>query len=43
MPTYLAEKKKCAFYASMRIFNGLPLSLTTLMDENAKFKVALRE
>jgi hypothetical protein len=33
---------KSTFYAGIRIFNSLPRSLTTLGNEEAQFKVALR-
>jgi hypothetical protein len=35
--------QKSTFYAGIRIFNRLPLSLISLKNEKTKFKVALRE
>jgi hypothetical protein len=35
--------QKSTFYASIRIFNRLPLSLISLKNEKTKFKVALRK
>jgi hypothetical protein len=42
MPTYLVFKKS-TFYAGIRIFNRLPLSLISFKNEKTKFKVALRK
>jgi hypothetical protein len=39
----LSSFKKSTFYAGIRIFNRLPLSLISLKNENTKFKVALRK
>jgi hypothetical protein len=30
--------QKCAYYAGIRIFNRLPLCLSVLMNDKAKFK-----
>ena len=35
--------QKSTFYAGIRIFNRLPLSLISLKNEKTKFKVALRK
>jgi hypothetical protein len=32
-----------AYYAGITIFNSLPSNLTTLMDKQAQFKVALKK
>jgi len=39
MPTYLVLKKN-TFYAGIKIFNSLPLSVTILKNDSTKFKVA---
>jgi hypothetical protein len=36
-------RKKSTFYAGIRIFNSLPLSLISLKNEKTKFNVALRK
>jgi hypothetical protein len=33
---------KGAYYAGIRIFNGLPSDLKGLMNEKAQFKIALK-
>jgi hypothetical protein len=35
--------QKNAFYSGIRIFNGLPCSITNLKNEKTKFKVALKK
>jgi len=42
MPTYLFQKKS-TFYAGIKIFNSLPLSVTILKNSKAKFKADLRK
>jgi hypothetical protein len=39
----LSGFQKSTFYAGIRIFNRLPLSLISLKNEKTKFKVALRK
>jgi len=40
MPTYLVFKKKSTFYAGIKFFNSLPLSVKILKNDRAKFKAA---
>jgi hypothetical protein len=42
MPTILVLKKR-TFYADIKIFDCLPPSATTLKNDKAKFKAALRK
>jgi hypothetical protein len=39
----LSSFQKSSFYAGIRIFNRLPLSLINLKNEKTQFKVALRK
>jgi hypothetical protein len=35
--------QKSAYYAGIKIFNSLPSNLSTLIDKQAQFKVALKK
>jgi hypothetical protein len=35
--------QKSAYYAGIKIFNSLPSNLTTLIDKQVQFKVALKK
>jgi hypothetical protein len=38
----LSGFQKSAYYAGMKIFNSLPSNITTLIDKQVQFKVALK-